>query len=83
MLKLSTLRSKVLLSPLCCLTHLVGYRLIDCASDYGNEKEVGEGIGRALADGLVKVGTFFCHKELSAVVLFDEALRLLRLSFSS
>lgn len=33
----------------------VGYRLIDCASDYGNEKEVGEGISRALKEGLVKV----------------------------
>ena len=31
----------------------VGYRLIDCACDYGNEKEVGEGIKRALDDGTV------------------------------
>ena len=29
-----------------------GYRHLDCASDYGNEKEVGEGIKRAIADGL-------------------------------
>lgn len=30
----------------------VGYRHLDSACDYGNEKEVGEGIQRALADGL-------------------------------
>ncbi|KAH9944218.1 xylose reductase [Epithele typhae] len=31
-----------------------GYRLFDGASDYGNEKEAGEGIARAIKDGLVK-----------------------------
>lgn len=31
-----------------------GYRLFDGASDYGNEKEAGEGVKRALSDGLVK-----------------------------
>ena len=30
-----------------------GYRHLDCAADYGNEIEVGEGIARAIADGLV------------------------------
>ena len=30
-----------------------GYRHIDSACDYGNEKEAGEGIARAIADGLV------------------------------
>ncbi len=29
-----------------------GYRHLDSAADYGNEKEVGEGIARAIADGL-------------------------------
>ncbi len=29
-----------------------GYRHIDSASDYGNEKQTGEGIARAIADGL-------------------------------
>ncbi len=29
-----------------------GYRHIDCASDYGNETEVGEGIRAAIADGV-------------------------------
>ncbi|KIM90052.1 hypothetical protein PILCRDRAFT_2286 [Piloderma croceum F 1598] len=31
-----------------------GYRLFDGAGDYGNEKEAGEGVRRALKDGLVK-----------------------------
>ena len=30
-----------------------GYRHLDCAADYANEIEVGEGIARAIADGLV------------------------------
>ncbi|MEG3767201.1 aldo/keto reductase [Alteromonas sp. 14N.309.X.WAT.G.H12] len=29
-----------------------GYRHLDCATDYGNEKEVGEGIKRAIDEGL-------------------------------
>ena len=29
-----------------------GYRHLDCAADYGNEKQVGEGIARAIAEGL-------------------------------
>jgi D-xylose reductase len=31
-----------------------GYRCLDAASDYGNEKEVGDGIKKAIADGVVK-----------------------------
>lgn len=30
-----------------------GYRHLDCACDYGNEVQVGQGIARAMADGLV------------------------------
>ena len=30
----------------------IGYRHIDSAADYGNEQKVGEGIARALDDGL-------------------------------
>jgi D-xylose reductase len=30
-----------------------GYRHLDCACDYGNEVEVGQGIARAIAEGLV------------------------------
>jgi len=32
----------------------LGYRLLDGACDYGNEKEAGEGLRRAIKDGLVK-----------------------------
>jgi D-xylose reductase len=31
-----------------------GYRLFDGASDYGNEKMAGQGIRRALNEGIVK-----------------------------
>ena len=31
----------------------IGYRHLDCACDYGNEEQVGEGIRRALEEGLV------------------------------
>lgn len=30
-----------------------GYRHLDCAADYGNETQVGQGITRAISDGLV------------------------------
>ena len=30
-----------------------GYRLLDCAACYGNEKEIGEEIGKALSEGIV------------------------------
>lgn len=30
-----------------------GYRLLDCACDYGNEEQVGEAIARAIADKVV------------------------------
>jgi len=30
-----------------------GYKLIDCACDYGNEIECGEGINKAIADNIV------------------------------
>ncbi len=32
----------------------VGYRHLDCACDYGNEREVGAGLAKALADGLCR-----------------------------
>lgn len=31
-----------------------GYRLLDGAGDYGNEKEAGEGLRRAIKEGIVK-----------------------------
>ncbi|KAI6109342.1 NADP-dependent oxidoreductase domain-containing protein [Pisolithus croceorrhizus] len=31
-----------------------GYRLFDAAADYGNEKQAGEGLRRALQEGIVR-----------------------------
>ncbi|KAH8700568.1 putative D-xylose reductase [Talaromyces proteolyticus] len=41
-----------------------GYRLLDGACDYGNEKEVGQGIARAIKDGLVKREELFVVSKL-------------------
>jgi D-xylose reductase len=41
-----------------------GYRLFDGACDYGNEKEAGEGIARAIKDGLVKREELFIVSKL-------------------
>ncbi|KAJ7753114.1 Aldo keto reductase [Mycena maculata] len=41
-----------------------GYRLFDGAADYGNEKEVGEGVRRALSEGLVKREELFITSKL-------------------
>ncbi len=41
-----------------------GYRHIDCASVYGNETEVGEGIHQAIADGLVTREELFITSKL-------------------
>lgn len=42
----------------------VGYRLFDGAEDYGNEKEVGEGINRAIKEGLVARDELFVTSKL-------------------
>lgn len=42
----------------------VGYRLFDGACDYGNEKEAGEGIRRAINDGLVSRSDLFITSKL-------------------
>lgn len=41
-----------------------GVRLLDGACDYGNEKEVGQGIKKAIADGLVKREDLFITTKL-------------------
>nr|UMZ45331.1 hypothetical protein [Paramyrothecium sp.] len=41
-----------------------GYRLFDGACDYGNEKECGEGVARAIKDGLVKREELFIVSKL-------------------
>jgi D-xylose reductase len=42
----------------------LGWRAIDCACDYGNEKEVGEGIARAIKDGLCTRADLFITSKL-------------------
>ena len=41
-----------------------GYRHLDSASDYGNERQVGEGIARALVDGLCQRGDLWIPSKL-------------------
>jgi D-xylose reductase len=41
-----------------------GYRLLDGAGDYGNEKEAGEGVRRAIKEGLVKREDLFITSKL-------------------
>ncbi|KAL7417592.1 Aldo/keto reductase [Mrakia frigida] len=41
-----------------------GYRLFDGAGDYGNEKECGDGVARAIKDGLVKREELFITSKL-------------------
>jgi hypothetical protein len=45
-----------------------GYRLFDGAGDYGNEKEAGEGVRRALKEGIVKRGELCAHWLCSSIV---------------
>jgi len=42
----------------------LGYRLLDCASDYGNEKEVGQGLAKAFAEKIVKREEMFITSKL-------------------
>ena len=42
----------------------LGWRALDCACDYGNEKEVGEGIARAIKDGLCTRADLFITSKL-------------------
>lgn len=42
----------------------LGYRLFDGAQDYGNEKEVGEGISKAIDEGLVTRSDIFIVSKL-------------------
>jgi D-xylose reductase len=41
-----------------------GYRRLDCACDYGNESQVGQGIARAIKDGLVQRQDLFVTSKL-------------------
>lgn len=42
----------------------VGYRLIDTATTYGNERETGQGIKRAIDEGLVRREDLFVTSKL-------------------
>lgn len=42
----------------------VGYRHFDCACDYGNEREVGEGISKALESGMIRREELFVTSKL-------------------
>ncbi|XP_053991346.1 uncharacterized protein LOC128883232 [Hylaeus volcanicus] len=66
-----------------------GYRHIDCASIYGNEKYVGEGIQRALREGIVKREELWItsklwntdHAEQHVEPAIQRSLKLLNLTY--
>lgn len=66
-----------------------GYRLIDCAADYGNEVEVGRGIANAIKAGVVKREELFVttklwntfHKKEHVRLAFDKQLKDLGLDY--
>jgi D-xylose reductase len=51
-------------AEVCYQAIVAGYRRLDCACDYGNEKEVGEGIARAMKDGLCQREDLFVTSKL-------------------
>lgn len=67
----------------------VGYRLIDTASIYGNEKETGEGIKRAIDEGIVTREELFITSKLfilqapeaKAVETINHSLEVMQLSY--
>lgn len=66
-----------------------GYRLIDTASIYGNEKETGEGIKRAITEGLVTREELFVTSKLfilqateeKATETIEHSLKVMRLDY--
>jgi len=51
-------------AEVCYQAIVAGYRRLDCACDYGNEVEVGRGIAKAIADGVVKREDLFVTSKL-------------------
>jgi len=43
---------------------MLGYRHLDCACDYGNEVQVGEGVARAISEGLISREELFVTSKL-------------------
>jgi len=67
----------------------VGYRHLDCASDYGNEAEVGQGVEMALHDGLCRREELWitsklwntCHRREHVRLACERSLRDLRVDY--
>lgn len=53
-----------------------GYRLLDGAGDYGNEKECGEGLTRAINEGIVKRSEVFVVSKVSTTLYTPPVLTL-------
>lgn len=51
---------------------IAGYRLIDTAVSYGNEVEVGAGVARAIADGIVTREDMFITTKLFVNNVFNK-----------
>lgn len=51
-------------AEVCYQAIAAGYRRLDCACDYGNEEQVGQGIARAIADGLCRREDLFVTSKL-------------------
>lgn len=66
-----------------------GYRHIDCAHSYGNEKEVGKGIRKVLSEGKLKRGELWitsklwndAHKKEDVIPALKESLKDLQLDY--
>jgi diketogulonate reductase-like aldo/keto reductase len=66
-----------------------GYRHIDCAHIYGNEREVGEGIAECLAEGICTREELFitsklwndCHAENEVLPALEHTLEQLQLDY--
>jgi len=67
----------------------LGYRHIDCAAIYGNEKEVGDAIAKKIADGTVKREDLYVvsklwntkHEPKAVIPAMQQTLKDLRLSY--
>jgi D-xylose reductase len=56
--------AKDVCAEVCYQAIKAGYRRLDCACDYGNEEQVGQGITRAIEDGLCTRSSLFVTSKL-------------------